>query len=299
MKTNAKYLMLDFANKTGKIKPINDEQQKYLHRILTTMISDIQAVCDKNGISLMAAYGTALGAYRHKGFIPWDDDADVCVIRKDWEKLRDNFDSYFKGKYILEAPQYGKNDTQMTWGKIYIPDTKFVEIFNEGTPYNKGIFLDVFVMDFLSDNLIVRRIDLYIAKFLRSAINSITYYRYPGNSLTQFMTSTKNMKFYFRMRQLLGLMMSFKTHREWCDIYDKFVSRHKKQARIGDYQVAIMSENEWLLPVKKIKFEDIQINVPNNIEKYLERIYGKTYMELPPIENREQHFCIEIDFGPV
>ena len=46
-----------------------------------------------------------------------------------------------------------------------------------------------------------------------------------------------------------------------------------------------------------MQFEDIQINVPNNIEKYLERAYGKNYMQLPPKEKREQHFCVELDFG--
>ena len=105
------------------------------------------------------------------------------------------------------------------------------------------------------------------------------------------------MTFYFRFRQLLGFLMSFKSHKEWCDIYDKFVSRHKnKKFTISDYLDIITPADEWL-PAKKIRFEDIQINVPNNIEKYLERAYGNTYMELPPIENREQHFCIEIDFG--
>ena len=90
-------------------------------------------------------------------------------------------------------------------------------------------------------------------------------------------------------------MMSFKSHKEWCDIYDKYVSRHKdKKYTISDYHDIITPADEWL-PAKKIKFEDIQINVPNNIEKYLERAYGDTYMELPPVENREQHFCIEID----
>ena len=123
--------MLDIANKTGNLKPIVEKDRKTLVKILTNMIYDIQTVCEANGITIMASYGTALGAYRHKGFIPWDDDADICMLRHDWEKLRDNFETLFQGKYILEAPLFGIHDTQMTWGKIYLPETKYVEIFNE------------------------------------------------------------------------------------------------------------------------------------------------------------------------
>lgn len=297
MSTSAKHVMLDIANKTGNLKPIVGDNKKALVKILTSMIYDIQTVCEANGITIMASYGTALGAYRHNGFIPWDDDADVCLLRHDWERLRDNFDSLFQGKYILEAPQYGSRDTQMTWGKIYLPGTKYVEIFNEGTPYNKGVFLDVFVIDNLSDNSIVRAIDIFVAKYLKSAINSMAYFKYPGKNLTLFMSSSLTTKIYFYLRKLLGALMSIRSHKVWCDTYDKYVSRHKNtKLTISDYNDIITPADEWL-PVKKIQFEDIQINVPNNIEKYLERAYGKNYMQLPPEEKREQHFCIELDFG--
>lgn len=297
MNINAKYVMLDIANKTGNLKPIGEEDRKELVRILTRMIYDIQTVCESSGITIMASYGTALGAYRHKGFIPWDDDADVCILRSDWEKLRDNFDALFDGKYVLEAPQYGSHDTQMTWGKIYLPGTKYVEIFNEGTPYNKGVFLDVFVIDNLSDNKLIRSIDMFIAKHLKSAINSMTYFKYPGNNLSLFMSYTWSTKIYYHLRKLLGAMLSFRSHKAWCDTYDKFVSRHKNsQLTISNYSGIITPADEWL-PAKKIQFEDIMINVPNNIEKYLERAYGKNYMQLPPEDKREQHFCVELDLG--
>ena len=297
MNINAKYVMLDIANKTGNLKPIVEKDRKTLVKILTNMIYDIQTVCEANGITIMASYGTALGAYRHKGFIPWDDDADICMLRHDWEKLRDNFETLFQGKYILEAPLYGIHDTQMTWGKIYLPETKYVEIFNEGAPYNKGVFLDVFVIDYLSDNSFVRSVDMFIAKHLKSAINSIAYYKYAGKNLTLFMSSTFGTKIYFNLRKLLGVMMSIRSHKAWCDTYDKFVSRHKNtKFTISNYSGIITPASEWL-PAKKMQFEDIQINVPNNIEKYLERAYGKNYMQLPPKEKREQHFCVELDFG--
>lgn len=298
MKKSAKYLMLDFANRSGKLKPIGEEERLQLQRILTNMILDVQTVCENNGITVMAAYGTALGAYRHHGFIPWDDDADLCMTRSDWEKFRDNFNALFNDKYILEASQYGSHDTQMTWAKMYLPQTKFVEIFNECTPYSKGIFLDIFVIDSISDNVVVRKLDMFVAKYLKFAINSMAYYTYPGKYLKMFMKSTNKMKLYFRIRQIVGFIMSVRSHKQWCDTYDKFVSRHKNtKMTISDYTDIITPVEEWL-PAKKIAFGDIMINVPQNIEKYLERAYGPSYMQLPPEDKREQHFCIELDFGP-
>lgn len=296
MNISAKHVMLKLANTTDRLKPISKDEQIVLKRILTETLYDIQETCKMHNITTMAAYGTALGAYRHRGFIPWDDDADICIMRHDWEKLRDNFELIFKGKYCLEAPQYGGRDTQMTWGKIYIPNTRYVEILNEGTPYNKGIFIDVFVIDALSDNLLIRKMDIFIAKYLKSVINSILYYKYPGKTLQEYMSSSISTSLYFKCRRFLGFLFSFKSHREWCDIYDKFVSRHRDTTlTISNYSGIITPIEEWF-PIKKITFETIQINVPNNIEKYLERAYGKNYMKLPSKENREQHFCIEMNF---
>lgn len=297
MKVNAKNIMLEIANKTGKLKPISNGDRIKLKRILLDMIYDIQTACENHGITIMAAYGTALGAYRHNGFIPWDDDADFCILREEWEMLRDNFDSIFNGKYILEAPQYGTHDTQMTWGKIYLPGTTYVEIFNEGTPYNKGIFIDVFVVDSLAENKLISKTDVCIAKLMKFAINSLKFYKYSGRTLNKFMSFSVSTFIYFNLRKCLGFLMSFKSHKEWCDIYDKFVSRHRNTINtISNYSGIITPLSEWL-PAQKMQFENIKINVPNNIELYLERAYGKNYMKLPPEEKREQHFCIELDFG--
>lgn len=289
--------MLDFANRTGQLKPIGEIERQQLQRVLTNMVLDIQTVCENNGITVMAAYGTALGAYRHQGFIPWDDDADLCMTRSDWEKFRDNFDELFKGDYILEAPQYGKQDTQMTWGKIYLPRTKYVEIFNENTPYNKGIFVDIFIIDYLSDNRYVRMFDTFITQSLSFAINSISYYKYQGETLKAFRASTKEVRSYFRLRRVVGFIMSIRSHKAWCDTYDRYISRHKntKLTKIHCTDRPIPAD-VWL-PVKKTQFVDISMNVPHSIEKYLERMYGESYMQLPPEEKREQHFCIELDFG--
>lgn len=82
MELNAKKIMNRLQKETELLKPITPENSKKLKTVLVGMLSDLQQVCMDNDIDVMLAYGSALGAVRHKGFIPWDDDLDVLYVSK-------------------------------------------------------------------------------------------------------------------------------------------------------------------------------------------------------------------------
>ena len=93
MELNAKTIMNRLQKETELLKPMTPENSKKLKTVLVGMLSDLQQVCMDNDIDVMLAYGSALGAVRHKGFIPWDDDLDVYMSRSDWNKFKSIFKS--------------------------------------------------------------------------------------------------------------------------------------------------------------------------------------------------------------
>jgi len=295
MQFKAKYHVLDAVNKSNVLMPVTGKNAAKLKRTLTTILYDFQMRCEEHGITPFLVYGSALGAVRHHGFIPWDDDIDVAMTRADWNKLKEIFKEVFSDKYDLEGPNYDDKDSFSAWGKVFLKNTRYVEIFNVETPYNKGAFIDVFIIDGLSDNLIVRKIDYVVARVMRFVANSMPFYQYPNKIMTEVMSATKGAKRYLKFREFIGFCFSWVSHKRWLSWYDRFISRHtKSKYTIMNYDDAVTLRDAWF-PVKKITFENILANVPNDVEGYLRSAFGPSYMELPPEDKREQHFCVELN----
>ena len=297
VKIKADFYLLDAVIKSKKLSPVNGDKARKLKNVLTSMLYDLQTRCEQNKITPFLVYGSALGAYRHKGFIPWDDDVDVAMTREDWNRFKTIFEEVFSDKYELEGPNYGNKDSSAAWGKIFLKGTRYVELIYLNTPYNKGIFIDVFIIDGLADNKLLRTFDYSIARGMRFIGNSKVFYTYPSDLLNEIMSSSWNTKVYLWLRKTIGFLFSWISHKKWICLYDRFVSRHtKSKYTIMNYEHAITERNAWF-PVRKIPFETILANVPHDIESYLTSAYGPTYMELPPENKRTQHYCVELDFG--
>ena len=111
MEFKAKYYLLNAANISQKLLPVSGENALKLKRILKDMLFDFQRRCEENDITPFLVYGSALGAYRHKGFIPWDDDVDIAITREEWNRLKSIFEKVFSDKYDLEGPNYEEKDS--------------------------------------------------------------------------------------------------------------------------------------------------------------------------------------------
>ena len=297
MKIKATQVVLDAVNKSNKLRPIKEQDAKKLKSVLAHAYFDIQQRCEANSITTFLVYGSALGAYRHHGFIPWDDDLDIAVSREDWEHLKEIFPSVFGDKYELEGPNYQSEDSAATWGKIFLKNTKYVEIFNINTPYHKGIFIDVFIIDGVSDNRFIRKFESVIAQTMRFVANSMAYYRYPSKTMDEVMSVSPETKNYLRFRKFIGFLFFWVSHKKWVSLYDYFISRHRQSKDTTMFFGESVVKRDYWLPVQKIIFEGLEVNIPNHISTYLEISYGSNYMELPPVEKREQHFIVELDFG--
>ena len=290
------------ACKSSLLKEMTEEERQKLQTVLTNMLSEIQDACSRANIEFAVAYGTVLGAIRHHGFIPWDDDIDLIMLRSEWEKFKCVFPKILGDRYVMEAPCYNNADSKTTWGKVYLKNTELIEIQELSMPFEKGIFIDVFIMDNVSDNRFVRRFDAFVSYWMKGIATSQLLYKFQNAKMDSYMRFDKHVKKYYQKRLLLGKLFSFVSHKRWCKWFDLFVSRHHKQtqnitvAMATSYEEELFDRND-ILPFQKAVFNGLLVKVPNHVDVYLTKLYGKNYMQIPPVEKREKHFIVNLDFG--
>ena len=302
MGKSAKEIMNNLALKTNCLMEVDQDMRNHLQDVLVEMMQDIHNVCIKRKIGYALVGGSCLGAVRHQGFVPWDDDIDISMLREDWEKFRSCFDEELGEKYVMEAPQYGNKDCKTTWAKVYKKKTVLQEIMDVDTPYEQGIFIDIFFYENVSNNKIIRKIDACLSDFLKGVATSMVFYKYPNELMKQYYGATPQTKRYYNMRRFLGFLFSWMSHKRFCDCYDKFVSRHKTPSEYitaptgrKNYMGEIL-QRKWWIPQKQVKFENTEFLVPADSHNYLLTLFGKNYMQLPPVEKREKHFIVKLKF---
>ena len=297
---NARNIMNKIAQSSSLLHEVKGEERLQLQKTLLCILKDIHEVCVNNSITYFLVGGTALGAVRHKGFIPWDDDIDISMLREDWEKFKKVFPIQMGEKYELEGPNY-KGDTKNTFGKVYLKGTELVEIQHINSPYNNGIYVDIFFYENVSDNSVIRKIDAKVTNFLNGVANSQLYFKYPNECLKAFYSLNLHTRIYYLCRRMLGFLFSWISHKSLCSFLDRYQSRHKKSETVTapagrkGYFGEMLHRTE-ILPARLIQFEGQDFYTFKNVEEYLRQLYGENYMQLPPENKRERHCVYKLKF---
>ena len=264
--------------------------------ILLHTMKDFISLCEENKLKYVAAFGTVLGAVRHNGLIPWDDDIDVYMPREDYNKLL-TLKNKLKGtKYELQ--DYCDEGYYLPYAKFCNKNTTLWEL--EEFPHIIGVFIDIFPLDKCSRNIeVVKDMHKEYRKAWFRYLNClfvppkekilISIY---GFKLRTILTYLKcYISKYFLKRKLLN---DFKKR-------ENTISEFKGECYI--YYDVYINENidkliyppEWIENNILFKFEDFNIKLPEQFHEYLSQEYGD-YMQLPPIEGRKsQHFCHFVD----
>lgn len=277
------------------IHEVTDEELKELQNVFLKMLKDIDRVCEKNHICYMAAGGTALGSIRHKGFIPWDDDVDIIMPRKDLNKFVQIFDKELGDQYEMTSPN-SKYQLESMISAIYLKNTYKASFNAYNTPFPKGIHIDIFAIESVPRNKLVRNIKGFIALGLQYVGVSAIFYKFRNAEKKKFFYQTIGGKINYKLRCTVGFLTSFMPYYFWGNLFDRFV-RCKKDTGIwavptdiGHYFGHIMDKSIYYPPIKG-QFEDMMINLPHNPDEYLKNQYGD-YMKIPSIEDREKHYSI-------
>lgn len=283
-------------------RPLTTEEVNTLKAVLVKTYCDIASVCDKYSLNLMLGGGSCLGAIRHNGFIPWDDDLDVNMPRKDYEIFKKVFEQELGDKYVLNAPNYSANAISR-FPKIMVKGTRFVE---EGmSPDDDSMIkIDMFIMDNVPNNKLVRLLKGSFVNLLMAIAGSVEFMDWYKWDKDNPIFATEGMIAARRKRQMLGTVFSFHSKQYWYNKVDLACQCKKETDFVGfptgrkHYFGEIHKKNE-ILPLRKAKFEGMAVSVPGDVESYLTGLYGEKYMEVPPVEKREAHYIVDISFDNV
>ncbi len=255
-----------------------------LHGHLLDILSDVDRVCAELGIDYFIMGGTALGAVRHGGFIPWDDDLDIGMRREDYEKFLAGAQKRLRADLFLQTFRT-EPGSPFYFAKVRKDNTKFVEKYCRKLDIHSGIYIDIFPYDALPDDKGERKrhyrrmkwmLNLYIAKCVTGT--SVEY------------TGAKKL-LYGCVRHTLHILMlpvpKRFLYRQTDRMMRKYNGRQSQYLGYGGLPKIQVPRADVMEPAE-ILFEGLTVKCPREIEKYLTNNFGD-YRKLPPKEERKGH----------
>ena len=285
------------SRKAGMHHLTSDETEAIKRIVLETTL-DVVEICAELDIPYMLGGGSALGAVRHQGFIPWDDDIDLNIPREYIDSLLDEVERRYSDKYYVEAPL-------RTPGYL----SSFIQIHRRGTVFQEylvqkeehcGIKIDIFVIENTYDNPIRRKwhgLKVQAGLFLLSCYRIFAWRK-------EFMALASDdpaAKRAMKIKQWIGAPFAIAPnflYRRVQLYMQKCKDRQSRYITIPSGRMHFfgeMYERESFMKTRDMFFEGNQLRVTCDYDRYLTRLYGN-YMEIPPEEKREHHVIHQLKF---
>lgn len=277
-------------------KPYAPDVLEKLHNVHIEMLNDFKAVCEKHSLPYFALFGTAIGAVRHKGFIPWDDDIDVGMLRADFDRFLEIADTELGEKYFILSPYTDKRCASSVV-KLMLRDTKFVSALTPNAKCPQCIFMDIFPFDNVAPDEKARQRQLKVTTFLDRLLY-LCGTPYPIIPLKGFVGEAAAAICFLTHYALKILHISprfvFRQFEKQCEKYNgmetEYITGFGQPTALRK-----MFKKKDMFPLTEVPFENTTIHLLGNNDEELRKVYGD-YMQIPPPEKQINHAPIELVF---
>lgn len=273
-------VMSYMENAAGASLPnTHDGRLDAIQKIQLAALTEVDRICRKHGIRYFLGGGTLLGAIRHKGFIPWDDDSDIMMLREDYDKFCEIAPKELPAFLSFHSNKTDKNNFY-EFAKLRVDNTVFAtELAKSHSSINIGIALDIFCHDKTANSALGQKLHLAMTVFTRALVLNKWNKRKTKNG-SRFQTAVTNFCIrVFPLRFSLWLMnhtISFFKHKKNAKFLYDGMGRNVYN---GSFPIELL-QNEI-----RLDFEGVPLPVPERYDEYLRFLYGD-YMELAPLSTR-------------
>lgn len=283
---------MDEEYKAGFYVSIYQGKLDRIKKIEMDIIREIDRICKKHDIPYFLVGGSLLGAIRHEGFIPWDDDIDICMFREDYEKFRKVCPGELSPLMQYQSYKH-EPDSHYIFDKIRLKDTYFNTKFsNRFRNMENGIFVDVLVYDRTSNSAFGQKLHIKLIKIFRRLIN-VRWVNVARKGI------------HYRASKLFLPLMRLVPFNFFHFCFERALQmfNHKKSSK---YLIDGVGQNlergafpvSWFDEMVEVPYEDMMFRVPKEYDAYLRHWYGDRYMELLPISSRNSgHKLLRLDLG--
>lgn len=258
---------------------ISEEELEQIQIIQQDLIREVSRICKKCNIHFNMVGGTMLGAIRHKGYIPWDDDSDIGFLRAEYEKFREAC------KTELDHEKYYIQDLRDTegyrwgYGKLRRKDTEFIRLDQEFMPYEQGISIDLMPFDNVPDGWLSRRLHFFQCFLYRKL-----FWSEVGSRSEEIPYK----RIIYRVMRRIPMKLIIRSYQQFIDAGQRRKTRLVRILTFPTPKGVYGYERRWYTQLSKYSFGNMTLPGAKDYDGYLRVKYGD-YMKMPPIEKRKVH----------
>lgn len=278
----------EFLNEEIRCDFTVSEKRKKIWKVQIDLIKELHRICEKYNLKYFASNGTLLGVIRHNGFVPWDDDVDIVMPRKDYDKLMEVAKEECEYPFFLQTAA-NEEEYFRNYARLRNCETTAMPFRDWNKKSCNGIFIDIFPLDGYSENKFKNSIQQFRFKLNCALANTYIYYPdFEDNGLVRKVLYTIS-KVYCKMFKYTSLLNKIEKIRTKVS-YEK-ASTIYEVTHGGKFMVF---PKKFYENATYMDFEYIKLPVPAEYDQILKKHYGD-YMQLPPKEERGQHHTILFD----